>query len=135
MKKFIIAAVAASVLATPVLAAPFDRHDDRGGRYSQNDRDGRDYRGGRDVRVDRRVQKQIVIRHDDPRGRSQYRSWNRGDRFDNRYARNYRVISSPRAYRLYDAPRGYRWVQSGNDAVLVGITSGIIASVMANMIR
>jgi len=132
VKKFIIAAVAASVLATPVLAAPSDRHDDRGDRYSQNDRDGRNYRN---VHVDRRVQKQVVIRHDNRRGPAQYRSWNRGDRFDNRYARNYRVISSPRAYRLYDAPRGYRWVQSGNDAVLVGITSGIIASVMANMIR
>jgi Ni/Co efflux regulator RcnB len=132
VKKFIIAALAATVATTPILAAPFDRHDDRGGRYTQNDRDSRN---NRDVRIDRRVQKQVVIRHDDRRGRSQYRSWNRGDRFDNRYARNYRVISSPRAYRLYDAPRGYRWVQSGNDAVLVGITSGIIASVMANMIR
>jgi Ni/Co efflux regulator RcnB len=36
---------------------------------------------------------------------------------------------------LRDAPRGYRWVQSGNDAVLVGITSGIIASVLAGAIR
>ena len=126
MKKFIIAALAATVATTPVLAAPFDRHDDRGGRYSQNHRDGR---------IDRNVQKRVVIRHDDRRSPVQYRSWNRGDRFDNRYARNYRVISSPRAYRLHDAPRGYRWVQSGNDAVLVGITSGIIASVLANAIR
>ena len=38
-------------------------------------------------------------------------------------------------YRLYNAPRGYHWVRSGNDAVLVGITSGIIAAIMANAIR
>ncbi len=42
------------------------------------------------------------------------------------------MISNPRAYRLRDAPRGYRWVQSDHDAVLVAITSGVIASVMAN---
>jgi Ni/Co efflux regulator RcnB len=131
VKKLIIAALAASVAATPVLAAPFDRHDDRGGSYSQNQR-GQNFRNDR---ADRHVQKRVVIRQNDRRAPVQYRSWNRGDRFDNRYARNYRVISSPRAYRLHDAPRGYRWVQSGSDAVLVGITSGIIASVLANAIR
>ena len=45
------------------------------------------------------------------------------------------MIGSPRAYRLHDAPRGYRWVQSGNDAVLIGITTGIIASVIANAVN
>jgi Ni/Co efflux regulator RcnB len=32
-------------------------------------------------------------------------------------------------------PRGYRWVRNGNDAVLIGITSGIVASVIAGAIR
>jgi Ni/Co efflux regulator RcnB len=32
-------------------------------------------------------------------------------------------------------PRGYRYVQSGNDAVLVGVTSGIIAAIFANILR
>ena len=62
----------------------------------------------------------------------QARRWNRGERFDSRQARNYRVIANPRAYRLQDAPRGYRWVQSGNDAVLVALTSGLIGAVLAN---
>lgn len=124
MKKFIIAALAASVAATPVLAAPFDRHDnDRGPRIEQNHRD---------ARTTKRV---VVTKHSYNRPQTQYRNWQRGDRFDSRYARNYRVINSPRAYRLKDAPRGYRWVQSGNDAVMIGITSGIIASVLANVIR
>jgi len=56
-------------------------------------------------------------------------------RFDSRYARNYRVISGPSRYHLRPAPRGYRWVQSGNDAVMVGITTGIIAAVLANAIN
>jgi len=110
MKTFILAALAASVVATPVLAAPYQGHDDRG-RFEQ--------------------------RHDD-RGhspRNQHRHWKKGDRFDARYARNYRVISSPRHYHLREAPRGYRWVRSGKDAVLIGVSSGIVVSVLANIIR
>ena len=63
---------------------------------------------------------------------AQYRHWQRGQRFDHRQAHNYRVVSNPQAYRLRAAPRGYRWVQSDRDAVMVGITSGVIASVIAN---
>jgi Ni/Co efflux regulator RcnB len=116
MKKFITATVAAAVAITGMTAPAFanpghdNRHDNR-------------------QRVEHRtVVKKVVVK-------PQYRSWSKGQRFDSHYARNYRVISSPRAYRLHDAPRGYRWVQSGNDAVLIGITSGIIAAVMANTIR
>ncbi len=65
----------------------------------------------------------------------QVRRWNRGERFDQRQVRTYRVISNPRAYRLSAAPRGYRWVQADNNAVLVAITSGLIASVIANAIH
>ncbi|WP_157216791.1 RcnB family protein [Flavisphingomonas formosensis] len=119
MKKMIAAALAATTIAvaTPAMAAPhFDGH----GRFEQR-HDRFDRRGDRFDRHNR---------HD----RVDYRRWNRGDRFDYRYARNYRVIGNPHHYRLYDAPRGYRWVRSGNDAVLVGITTGIIAAVMANSI-
>ena len=64
----------------------------------------------------------------------QQRHWAKGQRFDRRYATNYRVISNPRAYRLSNAPRGYQWVRSGNDAVLIAITSGIIGAVIGNAI-
>jgi Ni/Co efflux regulator RcnB len=128
MKKFILAALAATITATPVLAAPDWGNNDRGRheqRYDRHDRNDRNDRYGRNDRFDRH----------DRRDRIEYRSWNRGQRFDSRYAYNYRVIDNPRFYRLHDAPRGYRWVRSGNDAVLVGITSGLIASVIANSIR
>lgn len=117
MKKFIIAALAASVVATPVLAAPYNGHDNRGPRFEQSHRT---------------VVKRVVVKRNN---QPQYRNWQRGQRFESRYAQNYRVIQSPRQYRLHDAPRGYRWVQSGNDAVLVGITSGIIASILSGAIR
>ena len=64
----------------------------------------------------------------------QQRHWAKGQRFDRRYATNYRVIENPRAYRLSNAPRGYQWVRSGNDAVLITITSGIIGAVIGNAI-
>ena len=74
-------------------------------------------------------------RQDVRQNQFQARRWNRGERFDSRYASNYRVIANPRAYRLNAAPRGYRWVQSGNDAVLVALTSGLIGAVLANALN
>jgi len=120
MKKFIIAALAASVLAGPVLAQPYQGHDNRGYQTQRFDRDRRDYRDAN----------QGNGRHGNWQ-RQDYRRWNKGDRFDYRQARNYRVIGNPYNYRLRPAPRGYRWVQSGNDAVLIGIASGLVASVLA----
>lgn len=67
--------------------------------------------------------------------RTDHRNWRKGERFDRRYASNYRVIERPRDYRLSNAPRGYHWVRSGDDAVLVAISSGIIGAVIGNAIR
>jgi Ni/Co efflux regulator RcnB len=146
MKKFIIAALAATVVATPVLAAPYQGQNDNG-RYEQNrgDHDGRNDRGQIDQRHDdrgrydgRRDDRSNFDRRD-YRGayghQVQHRNWARGERFDYRYAPNYRVIYNPGQYRLHSAPRGYRWVQSGNDAVLIGLTSGLIATVLVNSIH
>ena len=115
MKKMILGvAAAASVVAAaaPASAQTF-RHDERG-RVEQVQRNGfanRDF-GRRDVR------------------QVQTRQWNRGERFDSRYASNYRIIGN--SYRNRVAPRGYRWVQSGNDAVLVALASGLIGAIVAN---
>jgi Ni/Co efflux regulator RcnB len=145
MKKLILAALAATVVATPVMAAPQNndqgrgrieqRHDQRGDRNDRGDQRGDrgdrfDHRGDRGDRGQR-----YGYRNDRHGDRFEHRRWNRGDRFDYRYARNYRVIRNPGHYHLGYAPRGYRWVQSGSDAVLVGITTGIIASVIANSIN
>jgi Ni/Co efflux regulator RcnB len=120
MKKIALALAGASVAltglaATPASAADFGRHDR--GRYEQ-------------------VQKRKVVRNrvvfNNNHNRMQTRRWARGQRFDQRYAVNYRVINNPGYYHLRPAPRGYRWVQSGNDAVLIAITSGIIGAIFAN---
>lgn len=110
MKKFILAAALASMVATPVLAAAPQQHH------------------GKPPVQKVIVKKKVVVQ-------PSYRSWHKGDRFDSRYARNYRQIDYRHHRGLKAPPRGYRYVQSGNDAVLVGITSGIIAAVFANAIR
>ena len=110
MKKFILAAAVASMVATPVLAAAPQHHDRR-------------------PPVQKVVIKKKVVT------KPSYRSWHKGERFDSRQARNYRQIDYRHYRGLKAPPRGYRYVQSGNDAVLVGITSGIIAAVITNAIR
>ena len=126
MKKFAIAIAAlATVFSTSAMAAPGNTgHDNRGSsqRTEQRADQRHDDRGRGEVRQTRNQQ-------------SANRSWKRGDRFDSRQARNYRQISTPRSYGLSQAPSGHRWVQSGNDAVLIGITSGIVSAIMANVIR
>ena len=79
----------------------------------------------------RTVVKKTVVR----KNNHNYRRWAKGQRFDPRYAANYRVIGNPRAYRLNAAPRGYHWVQSGNDAVLVAIAGGLIGAVVAGALN
>jgi len=64
-----------------------------------------------------------------PNGWHQFR---KGDRFDRGRSWNYGEIDYRRYNgRLRPPPRGYRWVRNGNDALLIGITSGVIASVIA----
>jgi Ni/Co efflux regulator RcnB len=108
MKKFFLAAVAATLVASPALAAAPQQH-------------------GQQRVVVKQVHKPAPV--------VKYRSWKKGQRFDSRYARNYRQIDYRRYHGLKAPPRGYRYVQSGNDALLVGVTSGIIAAVIANAIH
>ena len=118
MKKLIIAAAAASLLASPFAIAPASaepqRHEVTRVQTGPH---------GRTV-----VTKRVVTP-----ARPQWRKWNKGQRFDHRYAQNYRVVNNWQQYRgrrLYAPPRGYHWVRSGNDAVLVAITGGLIGAVI-----
>jgi Ni/Co efflux regulator RcnB len=119
LKSLILGTAAASVLAAaPASAADFGRYDNDRGRIER-------------VETSRFVQRDNGRRMIQVR-QVQSRKWARGQRFDSRYAQGYRVIDNPRAFRLQSAPRGYRWVQSGNDAVLVALVSGLIGAVLAN---
>lgn len=121
MKKFIAAAMATTLIATPILAASPAEAQQR--RTEQT--------------IRYKPHGNVVVRHQDNRrnDRQNVRNWRKGERFDRGQARNYRVVNDYRSHRLATPPRGYRYVQSGNDAVLVGITSGLIAAVLAGALR
>jgi Ni/Co efflux regulator RcnB len=114
MKKLILAAVAASMVSVPAMAAPQHRST---------------------TVVRHAPGKTVVVKRNTYRApAAQYRNWRKGQRFDYRYARNYRAVNNWQQYRgrhLYAPPRGYHWVQSGNDAVLVAIAGGLIGAVVA----
>jgi Ni/Co efflux regulator RcnB len=124
MKEITFAALAAATLLSPLAATAQDRDDHRGGPQShEQGRPGPDAHqdgpGGRGP--------------DAPGGMQRGHSWARGQRFDSRYATNYQSIDNWQQYRgrrLYAPPRGYHWVRSGNDAVLVAITGGLIGAVL-----
>ena len=58
--------------------------------------------------------------------------WRKGARLPAEYRHRQYYVNDWRAHRLSAPPRGYRWVQHGNDYVLVAITSGIIAQLLLN---
>ncbi|AKM08872.1 RcnB family protein [Croceicoccus naphthovorans] len=144
MRKLIAAALAAAMIV-PMTTAPaeargkdrWEKHD-RYDRHDRHDRRYRDRHASRD-RYDRRYDRRDRHRYRDRDRYVRYdrrdyrRSWRRGDRFDRRYVRTYRPVYY-RDYRsrLYAPPRGYRWVRADNDALLIGITSGIVSAIVSN---
>ena len=134
MKKFLLSAAAASLVAGPLMAAaPAEaapRHQKTVIKHKAN---GRTVIKQRRIKGNRVVKRRTIVRQPTYRVnyRQQYRGWARGQRFDYRYAPRYRVVNDYRGYRaLYAPPRGYQWVQSGDDAVLVALASGLIGAVI-----
>ncbi len=107
-----------------------DDHDRRDeGR--RNDRDERsNYQGnGRNDRYD------YHVRDNDERGErgaGPRHDMRKGARLSREYGGNQYVVSDWRGHRLTAPPRGYHWVQTGNDYVLVAITTGIIMQILLN---
>lgn len=124
-KKMVLGLAAASMVATPMIAAEASAQ----GRRTVTTVQHYGPHGGYTERT--------VVRRQNAQRTPTYRNWHRGERFDRSYARNYRQIAY-RTYRgrgLYAPPRGYQWVQSGNDAVLVALASGLIGAVIGGAIR
>ncbi|ONF97603.1 RcnB family protein [Sphingomonas jeddahensis] len=110
-KKLIKATVAASLIATPMIAA-----------NAQAQR-----REVTTTTVKHRPNGTVVKKTTVRRGPT-YRTWRQGQRFDRRYAQNYRVIDyrQYRAQRLGAPGRGQQWVRSGRDAVLVAGNGNVL---------
>ena len=105
MKKFFSILLAASVLAAPLaITAEANAAPVH-----------------KEVIVKKDVNKRVVVKRS---------GWVKGHRLsanDRRRAANVDY----RRYRLSSPPRGYHWVRVDNNFLLVGITSGLISSVLA----
>ena len=124
MKKIILSAVAAAVIASPMAAAPALAAPQR-------------HQTVRHQTIVRHQPGRTVVVRKNVRTTPSYRHWAKGQRFDRRYAQNYREIDyrQYRGRRLYAPPRGYHWVRSGNDAVLVALASGLIGAVIGGALN
>lgn len=119
MKKLILSAIAATLIASPLAVSAAEA-------APQRDRETtvvRQKANGRTVVTQRRVVSQPT-----------YRNWRKGQRFEQRYARNYRQIDYRQYRGLRAPPRGYRYVRSGNDAVLIR-GNNVIAQVFSGIFR
>lgn len=116
MKKFIVALVAATVLAGPIATAA-QAQDWRNDRSRQVERHV-------DKRVDKRVNvdKKVVIHK---------QRWSKGHRATAAERRRMADVRDYRRYRLSAPPRGYKWVKVDNDYLMIGIATGVISSIIA----
>jgi Ni/Co efflux regulator RcnB len=104
MKRLLCAAVALSLVGgSAAMAQPYDRHDNR-----------------HDNRYD----------HHDNRNNGHHR-WARGERLPAQY-RSHGYYVDYHRHHLRAPPRGYQWVHVDNQYMLVALTSGLIASIIAS---
>jgi len=161
MKKFLTAAIAATLAMSSLGVASAaeaqsrgayeqrqDRRDDRNDRreWRQDNRDDRrewrqDRRDDRrEARQDRRAyahwqqsqRRYNAGRYYAPRG-YQTRQWSYGQRMPSYYRSNQYVVSNYGQYGLRAPPRGYHYVRSGNDVVLAAVAGGLITAVIAGL--
>jgi Ni/Co efflux regulator RcnB len=133
MKKLILLA-AATMIAVPANAAAGGRHEHDRAYVQKVQKQRVIQRTNRHVIQSRTAYRQPVRVQQVRVQMNRDHQWSRGQRFDRRYAANYRVIDNYRAYHLNAPPYGYHYVQSNNDIVLVAIASGIIGAVFGNLL-
>ena len=151
MKKFLTAAIAATLAVSSMGVATAaeaqsrgnyeqrqDRRDDRQDDRREWRQDNRDDR--REFRQDQRAygrwqqsqRRYNAGRYQAPRGYQQ-RDWSYGQRMPSYYRSNRYVVSNYGQYGLRAPPRGYHYVRSGNDVVLAAVAGGLITAVIAGL--
>jgi Ni/Co efflux regulator RcnB len=109
MKKLILSAIAATLVASPMAIAAADAAPVQRERTVTTVKE---RPNGRTV-----VTQRTTVRNNGVRNNNY--NWRAGQRFDRRRATNYRVVRDYRTYRLAAPGRGQYWARSGNDAILV----------------
>jgi len=125
--KSIVSSLLAATLAFGALPVVYaqdhgpDQRDQRGDPRDQPRQHGPDNRGGPD-----RHAPQVRDDHREGRGAGPNHRFHRGDRLPPEYRNRQYVVNNWRDHHLNAPPRGYHWVQTGNDYVLVAVTTGVI---------
>lgn len=57
--------------------------------------------------------------------------WKKGYRVTAGERRGFSDVHDYRRYRLAPPPRGYRWVRADHDFLLIGVTNGVISSIIS----
>lgn len=107
MKRFITLLAAATILAAPMAQA-------QDHRWNGHDR-------GRTVERTI-IEKRTVVKK---------QHWHRGQKLSRAERARLAEVRDYRRYRLSAPPRGYRWVRADNQFLLIGVTSGVISSIIA----
>lgn len=123
MKRLALAAVALSMFAMPALeaqAAPSYVPQPIGAQ--QSDATQVDYRKNDQRRYDGR-------KYDGRKKFEQERRWKRGQKYSS--WKRHRAVNDWNRHGLHRPGRGQQWIRVGNDYLLVGIVSGVIAGMIA----
>lgn len=130
MKKILIGAVALSVLAGAGAAGAqpygYQGHQNQG-YQSQGDRYDR-YDNRYDNRYDRGDNR--YDRGDNSRYGQSHHRYRSGQRLPSAYRTRGHYVDY-RRHHLRQPPRGYQWVQYDNDYMMVALTTGLIAAIIA----
>ena len=135
-KKIILGAVLAAFVGTMGSAMAQGRsNDDHRGNGNGNNKYKDKHDDRRDFDGDRRNDR-YDYRHDNRgannghRGAGPRHDLYKGHRLPPQYRSKQYVVDNWRTHRLSAPPRGYHWVQTGADYVLVGIATGVIATLI-----
>jgi len=121
------------LLSATSIAMAQPPHDRDGGDDRDHDNHGHDNRyDHRDGRGDDPRDARADYRGDDRHDNRGHGRWERGRALPPEYRDRGHYVSDYRSYRLREPPRGYRWVRADNDFILVAITTGLIADIVAN---
>ncbi|CAN5351170.1 hypothetical protein BH10PSE17_BH10PSE17_26070 [soil metagenome] len=107
-------------------------HNGNNGNHNGRDRGGPGYHGPDEHGRETRVYRYRVDEYRQPRG-YEVRTWHRGERLPPPYRAQPYYVTDYGHYGLYRPPVGHRWVRVDGDAVLVAVTTGVVAGVVAGL--
>jgi Ni/Co efflux regulator RcnB len=127
MSRYTLKPLICSLLALALGGSGVAYAQERGDRTQPSPRPGQSDR--QDMRGDARDQRDQRADRD-ARGAGPNHSYRKGDRLPTAAHNRRYVVNDWNSRHLSAPPRGYHWVQTGDDYVLVAITTGIIMQLL-----